>query len=81
MRHPVHQEQDGGSVHTSLYIRDTRFDTRESMAASTVTALPPSYDDIPPRDRRREHILPPYDSLFLEECSHNYKQPPALDIQ
>ena len=59
----VGQEQDGGSIHTSLYITDSRFDSKSSgeMIHST---LPPSYGDLPLRRRRSETCAPSYDTLF-----------------
>ena len=77
MRCPARQEQDGGSVHTSLYVRDARFDTTESMAADTIPALPPGYDDLPSRNQQRERT-PAYGTLFSGGRSPHSKQPLGL---
>ena len=57
----VGQERDGGSVHTSLYMTDSRFDLKSSETVDPT--LPPSYSDLPPR-RQRSESAPSYDTLF-----------------
>ena len=66
----VSREEDGGSVHSSLYVRGTFDLGLGSMAAPAVPALPPAYDALPPRNRRGEDA-PAYETLFptgSEQC-------------